>query len=105
MFRGRLKSGLYAVHAAATAASASVAFTSTMTTCESGSGGSRMTIAAFVVNVHPAGTLKVTPAGVARDESSLTVSEEGGAGFCATVGPTARTVNPKAMKKRRAMAI
>jgi hypothetical protein len=56
-FRGRLKPGIYAAQAAAAAASASVALTSTITTWESGSGGSRTTIDGLVVTVHPAGTI------------------------------------------------
>src|SRR4029079_7493391 len=61
----RLKSALYAAQPAATAESASFAVTSTMTTCESGSGGSRTTIEPWVDIAQPAGTVKVAPAGVA----------------------------------------
>jgi len=42
--------------------------------CESLSGGSRTTIAPFVVIDHPAGTVNVTPAAVARGESCSTFS-------------------------------
>ena len=62
-------------HPAATAASASFAFTSTITTCVSGSGGSRTTIEPFVVIAHPAGTTKVAPAGVALGVSFSTRPE------------------------------
>ena len=75
-----MKSALYAAQPAATAESASFAFTSAITTCESGSGGSRTTATPFVVIVHPAGTVNVTPAGVARGVSFSTVSGATGAG-------------------------
>src|SRR5262249_59974082 len=65
-----------------TAASAPGACTSTMATCESGSGVSRITDASPVATDQPAGTVNVAPPGVASG-----VSEESrrASGFCCAV--------------------
>src|ERR1700686_3246884 len=95
---GRLDSGLYAAHAAATAALASAACESTMAMCVSVSGGVNMTSSFLVSMDHPEGTLKVAPAEVTRGVSAVTRSI---AGFVsAACGEEARLEAAKTLKER-----
>src|SRR5438132_5633523 len=75
----------------AAAASESFAWTPTTAMCESASGGSRITAGSWDRTDHPAGAVKVTPAGVDRGVSAAIRSaagfgSDGGTGDGVTAG-------------------
>ena len=72
--------GLYAAHAAATAAFASAESDSKITMWVSGSGGCSTTIPFVVATDHPPGAVKVAPPDVVRGESTDTCSAAAVAG-------------------------
>src|SRR5258706_4441571 len=90
---GRLASGRYAAQPAATAAGASAAFMSSMTRCESASGGSRTLLFTADATRQPVGAVKVAPpvvaSGVSAD-SSASAADAGDARIAAAAMPMGR---------------